>query len=600
MERIVFIHGSSGGQSTLIPTDNIVTRNICNDIAGKYFEGRILRQKASAIKLGLFVDLYRSSYGDFYCVYSFVNNSCRGAASSEDSKGREGQYFAISVLCKGTYVYPEDIYGMLNAVYAQMFKTGKIITTNKDGEDQYVIPQFEEQKDYLTLFLNKVGDFFDQVSGGVGKRLDSALKVANYDSWGGVKVNLDICNSTETYRQFCETGRIYISEEYESSSKRIKTLEADVQKLIAERTNVESRLAETVRSEKSRVRGEIEDLTKQIQQKEQENQKLKSENDEYKETINTVSHELEKYAKIGKSIAKAQENKTQYQSKSDKGLLRLFLLFLILVVTVLSALMNYAFFRGISPFSKQEIKQELSLGQVMDEKKELSANQETNQGLRTTSLIITPNNLSFEAKGGKNVVEIVSDGEWELPATAATPWISLYRENETRLSVIVQSNDGEERNSTLMLKAGVLEKQIRITQKGKKQAVVTEEKVLDYVIVVTDFDTGRKLKSGDMVTSGQKLKAVIQNPEMKSSGYGWCYSNCKGDKGNKREVTVTVGTDINKQVVFSYGNLENGNLRKKFRLNLQAAVTMDADNTNIEAMEPELVPAAPSDTVDNN
>ena len=56
MERYVFIHGSSVGQSAFVPTG--APDAICNDIAAKYFQGRTLRQKESAAKKALFLDLY--------------------------------------------------------------------------------------------------------------------------------------------------------------------------------------------------------------------------------------------------------------------------------------------------------------------------------------------------------------------------------------------------------------------------------------------------------------------------------------------------------------------------------------------------------------
>ena len=96
----MFIHGSSVGQSAFVPAG--APELICNDIAVKYFQGRTLRQKESAARKAMFVDLYNGSQG-IYSVYSFVNNACFGA------NGREGQYFAISILCKGAYIYPESI-----------------------------------------------------------------------------------------------------------------------------------------------------------------------------------------------------------------------------------------------------------------------------------------------------------------------------------------------------------------------------------------------------------------------------------------------------------------------------------------------------------
>ena len=229
MERFVFIHGSSVGQSALVPAG--APELICNDIAAKYFQGRTLRQKESAARKAMFVDLYHSSQG-IYSVYSFVNNACFGA------NGREGQYFAISILCKGVYIYPESIYSMLNSAYDTIFKNGKILKRIENGEYQYVISQFSEQKDYLTAFLKKVEEAFDKLAPGEGKSISPNVSSANYDSWRGDKVSLDVCNSNSALKALTEVGRLYISEEYESASVTINTLRAQVQRLQAEKTEI--------------------------------------------------------------------------------------------------------------------------------------------------------------------------------------------------------------------------------------------------------------------------------------------------------------------------------------------------------------------------
>ena len=280
MERYVFIHGSSVGQSAFVPTG--APEAICNDIAVKYFQGRVLRQKESAAKKALFIDLYSSSHG-VYSLYSFVNNACYGA------NDRDGQYFAISILCKGVYVYPESVYTVLNSAYDAMFKSGNILRTAEDGEPKYVISQFNEQIDYLSAFLKKVEEAFDKVLAGQARVLGTNTKSADYDAWRGHKVSIDICNSNATYNALSEIGRLYVSAEYESASETVVLLQAQVQRLQTEINEIENKHLEAKRSMKSKERHEIESLNSLIHQKDVEINSLQSQNAEYEATIDVVS-----------------------------------------------------------------------------------------------------------------------------------------------------------------------------------------------------------------------------------------------------------------------------------------------------------------------
>lgn len=340
MERFVFIHGSSVGQSVFMPVDGVET--IGNDIANKYFQGRTLRQKESSAKMALFVDLYKDSNGALYCIYSLVNNDCRGA------NGREGQYFALSIVCKSVYVYPEIVYKMLYSAYSQMFKANKILETNKEGEGQFVISQFKDEEEYLSVFIKQIRDVFDTISSGLYKTFDSSIHLADYDSWRGTKVCIEVCNSIETFDSLCEIGRLYISGEYESPSQKIKVLEGRIKSLEAEKAKFERHNAETKRFEKSKVRDEIDKLNLEIKQKDNEIESLSAENNGYKAAIEIVHNELDKYAKVGKAISNLQGKKSQYESKSKKDLLKICLLFIVLVLNILVGVMNYAFFRDLS------------------------------------------------------------------------------------------------------------------------------------------------------------------------------------------------------------------------------------------------------------
>ena len=551
MERFVFIHGSSVGQSAFVPAG--APELICNDIATKYFQGRTLRQKESAAIKAMFVDLYHSSQG-IYSVYSFVNNACFGA------NGREGQYFAISILCKGTYVYPEPIYSMLNSAYDTIFKNGKILKGVENGKCQYVISQFSEQKDYLAAFLKKVEEVFDKLISGEGKAISPNVSPADYDSWRGSKVSLDVCNSTSSLKTLTEVGRLYISEEYESASVTINTLRAQVQRLQAEKTEIETKHMEAKRSQKSKERDEIEELNSQIRQKDIEINTLQKENENYEASINTVRKELDKYAKVGKAVTDFQNKRSQSQSKGWQDMLKWCLLILIFILTLFSALANFGFFRNLSPLPEKE--------QTGEIKESVGSLQPTDVPKEATTLSVARKNIEFAAAGGIEIIKVATDGDWVAPILNDAEWISCAKLDNSTLEIKVAANTESDRAHTFMLESYPLEKQITITQAGTEASKVTAAVV--YEIIVKDYQTGEIISSGATVVPGQKIKATVSNPSKAAAGYGWKYSNCTGNdnKRNVKDVIVTVGDDLNKQVVIAYGGLDDIKHRTQFRLKL--------------------------------
>lgn len=555
MERFAFIHGSSVGQSAFVPAGG--PSAICNDIAAKYFQGRTLRQKESGASKALFVELYRDTQGLLYCLYSFVNNACCGA------NGREGQYFAISILCKRTYVYPEILYDMLHSAYKAMFKTGKIIRTNENGEDQFVVSQFIEEKDYLSALLKKIESSFDGVLSGGGHLINEAIATANYDSWKGTKYGLDICNAISAFRTLTECGRIYISEEYESSTDIIKDLKNHIQKLQTEKIEIENRYAFSKQSEKNRVQEEIEELNAKIRQKDAEISALKSENSNYEATIGIVSKELEKYAKASKPITDLQNKKQHIKEKDRKDVVKLILLIGIFILTLLCALANFSFFRDIT-LSSPETQTDVTK-QVEDS----NAASEPTSGTRNpnaTIPIVTPNTIKFDSREGTQTISINSDVYWEIPKINEN-WISLEKRDNNNLIVSVTSNNTtEERSVTFMITVNGLEKQVKVIQAKKEDTLLT-----DYTIKVKD-ENGNDIMEGASVNVGQTLFAKVLNRNP-IDGYGWCQSNCSLSNGGENTDTVTVIIEghAGQIAVFSYGLKGEGNQnqRKKFKLNIK-------------------------------
>lgn len=574
MVRSAFIHGSSVGQSTFLPKD--APSSICNDIADKYFKGRIPRQKESDTEKALFVDLYKSTNGELYCVYSFVNNYCRGANE------REGQYFALSILSKGVYLYPEDIYRMLSAAYEQMFNTNKILGL-ANGEVQYRISQFSEQEEYLSAFLERVITILDNKIGNLGKVMEGKYRTADYDSWRGVKTSLDVCNSLASYNDLYEIGRLYISDSYESPSVKNKSLEDDIKKLKKERADLEERIAKMMKTADSKARDEIDKLQKVINEQEVEIKSSKSQLEEYEATIDIVHRQLDKYAKYGQKISNAQEKKLQYEEKDKKDILKICLLFIVMFLTIVNGVLSYCFFRDFSPTLKKETKSEIEKNVVPIQEEQPHANQTSFTssaiGSETESssyLTVVPNSITVGAQGDARELMITTNGVWKKPVIpdVGKDWLSLEKIGENKLQITVGRNTtSDERKCTFMIGAGSFQQQITVTQNGK---VVSAPTCPDYDIMVTDTN-GRVLAEGDTVTVGQILKVTISNPEPKhKSGYGWTASGCNlGENLNKNveEVSVTVIALQNetagpKKVVVGYGKLDegnkkNGNLRKK-------------------------------------
>ena len=575
MERFAFIHGSSVGQSTFLPKD--APSSICNDIADKYFKGRIPRQKESYTEKALFVDLYKSTNGELYCVYSFVNNYCRGANE------REGQYFALSILSKGVYLYPEDIYRMLSAAYEQMFNTNKILGL-ANGEVQYRISQFSEQEEYLSAFLERVITILDNKIGNLGKVMEGKYRTADYDSWHGVKTSLDVCNSLASYNDLYEIGRLYISDSYESPSVKNKSLEDDIKKLKKDRADLEERIAKMMKTADSKARDEIAKLREEIKAQEAEIQSSKSQLDEYEDTIDIVRKQLDKYAKLGKKISDAQETRSKYEVKGKKDIVHTILLVIIMLLTLALGVMNFCFFRNFSPSPKEETKGEITQKVTPAQETQPQANQTPSpsvdiatETIKTASfLTVVPESITTDAKERQETIVITTDGVWEMPKVpqSAKEWISFSQINEKELRININENTGQaERRSVFTIKSGTVEKQVTVVQKGKIMPVATEV-CPEYGIVVTD-ELGNSLDQTSVVPIGQIVIATVTNPEFKE-GYGWTSWNCepvspnekKNLKSKRFKVTGTNNASKNTFVI-GYGNLNNSNLREKCELKLR-------------------------------
>lgn len=536
MEITAFIHGSSVGQSVLIPSGAPV--EICNDIATKYFQGRVPRQKESAAGKSLFVDLYKSSKGIYYTLYSYVINSCFGA------NGRDGQYFAISVLSKGGYVYPETVYYMFQAAYNTLFKTYKILKINEQGENQYVISQFAEQKDYLTALLKKIESSFEGIISRDGLTITESAVSADYDSWKGYKVTLDVCNSMFVYRSLLETGRIYISEEYESLSATIKNLRSQIQKLETDNAKIERKYAETVHSENSKVQNKINELNALIDQKDIEIRDLQSKNNDYQATIDIISEELGKHAKESKPITALLDKKQQVQGKSRKDVLKLCLLMAIFLLTLLSSIANYSFFRNFPQYHKDEAGRSVTADKnapiVNGDAAGTVSTGEVNFAIGAMSYAVgavsnSDGSIVFDNSGGFAVVDINADAV----QVVCPDWISASIVNK-QLLILVQPN------------VLTVYREAELSIYGSKIHILQHEKTDPDFGLVVKYKNGNVLVSEySKVAKGDTLYATV-NYWFEANNFGWKYNENLRPINDQMTQYVVTG-DVGSTAIISYG-----------------------------------------------
>lgn len=541
MDRFVFIHGSSIGQSSYIPQGG--PRGICNDICDSYFKGREARCKESEAEKALFVELCNDSNGENYVCYSFVNNKCIGAAV-EGKEGRPGQYFAISVLSK-KFVFPEPVYTLLSAAYKQLF-VGKVI----DSQDRFLINQFEEKKDDFQNAVSQIDRFFTEFS--QGKPLKNGSRQADFNSWKGERINLDTCNSEHTFDTLCKLGRIYISQEYESPNAKIKSLEKKVSELQSEKAEMEERINKAKTTERNKNKEEIDGLAIKLKEKEAESKRLQTENDRFKESIGIVRSELDKIEKSNKEIHSLRGKASNDYEKGKKDIVKLLLLTLVLVFTLISGILSYTFFRNLSS-DFEEIKTKITEGNVVqsipEQKNDVTLQTPPVKDPETPkeepkTLSLSASKFDFESVGGTKEVTVTASDAWEFEKTNVPNWLTLTQKGD-KLTVKAKANPSGQRTYTFMVRAGNLEKQINITQ---KEAVKTDKP--DFGLVVKD-SKGIVLKQGSKVTKGQILTASVSKPAF-ADNIGWTYSGCTGKGDNFKDVNVTITAESG-SVAIGYG-----------------------------------------------
>ena len=547
MERYTFIHGSSVGQSIYVPTG--LPEHLCNSLADRYFKGRILRQRESALKCALFVELLTDNNGN-YCAYTYVNNECLGA------NNRDGQYFAITILSK-QYLLPESVYVMLKSAYRQMHESGKVLSINDEGKDIFTIGQFKEQGEYLDAFLQLVDNAFKKVAHITTH--DVRGTSANFDTWAGVKLALDICNSTAAFNNFSKVGRLYISDEYETASSKISNMTKRISELSSEIQRIQQAQVKDKSAKEDQLQKKITQLQQELNGKDSEILRLQNENERYNDTISIVQKELSAYSGASRKVTEEAKRVTQTSTRGKKNYIRLCILIIILALTSLNAVMSYSFFRNI-PLIIEEIKAVKETVQSGETENPETGIDKSQQPIK---LNISTTSLTYNSDSDENYVYI-SGGDWNV--NEECDWITATKESGNRLTIKVTSNTtNKKRNGTVNIIAGGTKETITILQEAQ---VVSSPIVAcpDYKFIVKDRN-GKIVNERDSLNKGDIITAEIENPSFES-GIGWKYSKCEGGTGGKNEKmkNITITGDPGSTVVFSYGNLENKELRKRFVL----------------------------------
>lgn len=548
MERFAFIHGSSEGQSSFVPSG--FPKQYSNFIEHVYFRGREPRNKQSQAEKVLIVELIQNDSHEYRCAYTFVKTKCMGTT------GRQGQYFAITIFSE-KYVYPEAVYNLLCTAYSQLFNTGRVLQKNHNDEDQYVINQFKEQDAILNDFLLAIEKAFMEKESTYGIGIKGTC--ANYDDWNGYKVVSGNCNSLDVFSKLCEVGRIYISDEYESSADQIKTLEHQVSQLQKQLSEKEEKINLEKTSEQTRTNQKIKELNAEINQLNSTITLLNSENEKYASTIDVVRNEV---AKVERKVVNVREARNDMKKLSKKDILTISLLILNLILVALSSCLSYCFFRNYPPSPKE--KQENVIGGNEQEQNEIRLN-------------ISPDTLSFSNASGKKTIEVTSTGgNWELPAQSDCEWLFLRKSDSSHLEITAFENfDENPRSYTFMIKCMDLEKQIVINQKGKPNIPPQPSVPISYTINVKD-SKGNVLTDGSIVKQGETVTATVENPSFEVN-IGWCFYGCSGNRGNVKENRITIN-GAKGEAVFSYGDTTNKNMRTKFKLKVEQTGKAESNN----------------------
>lgn len=366
MERLIFIHGSASGQSSL--PRNQESSQLCNEISKWYFEGRESRVIGTSVPRPMFVEIYKSTDGNRYCLYSFVLNECYGPAPDY----RAGQYFALTIALRGYYcLHPSSIYNILSKAYDHVnawIIADKVVVNGKEYHNVYKIHQFRDKAKELIDFQNKIANFFDQDCLQLCKPLPDSVKLplpwngkemikmvnnrAECLSWNGETINLTECDSGASTDKLMNEGRIYVSDKALLSSAIVQKLREENEKLLRENNALQKKVDSPAPNPEDQkmiasLNQKVKNLEEQVSQANDKKEQLQSENQEYEKTFKVLSETFTRHKEsTTKQLNKINENISNERGKSKDW--KRFGLLSINVLILICLFLNFCFFLNIS------------------------------------------------------------------------------------------------------------------------------------------------------------------------------------------------------------------------------------------------------------
>ncbi|MBQ9312350.1 MAG: hypothetical protein IJ213_04810 [Bacteroidales bacterium] len=375
MENVsLFIHGSSVGETSYIPKD--VPQDLANFIAKEYFSGRERRKAESKVNLCLFVEVLKTTNVGYF-IYTFINNNCLA------KDGRDGQYFAVTLLSKGYYFLPEQIYSLLNSAYEQLFDK-QIIKDNK-----WTISLItSKEESYLENSIKKIKNVLSDCP--FIKKDISKIKTSDFDSWQGEKVYIEYSNSEKTFNILSKVGRLYISDKYPSKEQSLKEYQNEVTSYRNKAIGLQNEIDKIKKENDLKQNKAISNLQNQLSETEKELNRVRNKNSENEKLFKFLSENLDKCKKVG--INKLADPEISKASKKD--LSQRTLLIIVLIFTIIGILCSYGFFRSISSsideIQKVETNNTEKIQDNTEKMQEIERKQEMQLKLESQKMIPTP------------------------------------------------------------------------------------------------------------------------------------------------------------------------------------------------------------------
>lgn len=536
MEKFIFIHGSASGQSSLPLNEN--ASRLCGEVGKWYFEGRENRI-LGVPSCFMAIELFSSSDGKKYCMYSYVHNECYGPAPDL----RLGQYFAVTIALKEHFcIQPSSVFVILSGAYNQLIKNKiiaeKINSNGKEYKGVYQIGQFKDREAYLIDFLNKISSFFERDCTPICKELPKSVnlplpwngkpmtKVVNNRAeripWNGNTVHPSECDSQVVMDMLWKDGRLYISEEASLANDHINKLQIENQKLEQKAKALQEKIDNPVVNPKTKqeiaaLKAEIEKQKKEAELLTSENAKLLQDNKDLLDTYDGLTQVINKYKnKTSKQLSTLNKNVANdvTKTKTWRRWIKAVFLLLILIFSLISLLFNIHFFRNLSSNYDETEGQKQKIAELSQRVDFINRNM-TNMPLSQTT-VDAPSE------------PIITSSQLSQPVTTVIP-------------------------------------------------TTPSPQNPDFGLTITD-EFGQHLSS---VNPGQKIKAKVSKPKDGSS-FTSAGATKVSEENNTATFTVTTDTKA-KEITIGYGASGNKNQKKRQRITLK--INNSVSNQELETNE---------------